>query len=190
MNVVQILTTYVRISDAFCIYFHVYCDNKRGLEWMNTFTDLSQVITTNYCNSLIGLHTLKITVKTTHKIKYSISASTSHCKVTVVKNGYSFTMFTLSVSLAVTLQISLYYKRNSVALVRKRIIPTKRPPHVDEVSANFCRLRTSRGQRNGSPRSYSLFSRQDPLLFLPSSSSIVLTRLSGPRSRPTTLQKI
>jgi hypothetical protein len=29
-----------------------------------------------------------------------------------------------------------------------------------------------------------------PLLFLPSSSSIVLTRLSGPRSRPTTSQKI
>jgi hypothetical protein len=30
----------------------------------------------------------------------------------------------------------------------------------------------------------------EPLLFLPSSSSIVLTRLSGPRSRPTTSQKI
>jgi hypothetical protein len=29
----------------------------------------------------------------------------------------------------------------------------------------------------------------EPLLFLPSSSSIVLTRLSGPRSRPTTSQK-
>jgi hypothetical protein len=29
------------------------------------------------------------------------------------------------------------------------------------------------------------FSRPEPLLFLPSSSSIVLTRLSGPRSRPT-----
>jgi hypothetical protein len=36
----------------------------------------------------------------------------------------------------------------------------------------------SRGQRNGSP------------LFPPSSSSVVLTRLSGPRSRPTTSQKI
>jgi hypothetical protein len=27
---------------------------------------------------------------------------------------------------------------NSVALVRKRTIPTERPPHVGEVSANFC----------------------------------------------------
>jgi hypothetical protein len=42
------------------------------------------------------------------------------------------------------------------------------------------------GQRNGSIRPYSRFSRQEPLLFLPSSSSVVLTRLSGPRSRPTT----
>jgi hypothetical protein len=33
-------------------------------------------------------------------------------------------------------------------------------------------------------------SRPEPLLFLPSSSSIVLTRLSGPRPRPTTSQKI
>jgi hypothetical protein len=43
-------------------------------------------------------------------------------------------------------------KLNSVALVRKRTIPTERPPHVGEVSANFCGKRVSRGQRNGSPR--------------------------------------
>jgi hypothetical protein len=35
------------------------------------------------------------------------------------------------------------------------------------------------------PRPYSRFSRPEPPLFLPSSSSIVLTRLCGPRSRPT-----
>ena len=29
-------------------------------------------------------------------------------------------------------------KKNSVALVRKRTIPTERPPPVGEVSANFC----------------------------------------------------
>jgi hypothetical protein len=29
-------------------------------------------------------------------------------------------------------------KLNSVTLVRKRTIPTERPPHVGEVSANFC----------------------------------------------------
>jgi len=28
--------------------------------------------------------------------------------------------------------------KNSVALVRKRTIPTERPPPVGEVSANFC----------------------------------------------------
>jgi hypothetical protein len=35
-----------------------------------------------------------------------------------------------------------------------------------------------------------LFSRPEPLLFYSSSSSVDLTRLSGPRSRPTTTQKI
>jgi hypothetical protein len=35
-------------------------------------------------------------------------------------------------------------------------------------------------------RLYSRISRQEPLLFLPSSSSVVLTRLSGPRCRLTT----
>jgi hypothetical protein len=37
-----------------------------------------------------------------------------------------------------------------------------------------------RGQRDGSLRPYSRFSRQEPLLFYSSSSSVVLTRLSGP----------
>jgi hypothetical protein len=36
------------------------------------------------------------------------------------------------------------------------------------------------------PYGHILGSRQEPLLFLSSSSSVVLTRLSGPRSRPTT----
>jgi hypothetical protein len=47
-----------------------------------------------------------------------------------------------------------------------------------------------RGQRDGSLRPYSRISRPEPLLLLPSSSSIVLTTLSGPRSRITTSQKI
>jgi hypothetical protein len=46
------------------------------------------------------------------------------------------------------------------------------------------------GQRHGSLRPYSRFSRPEPLLFLSSSSSVVLTRLSRARSRPTTSQKI
>jgi hypothetical protein len=43
-----------------------------------------------------------------------------------------------------------------------------------------------RGQRDKSLRLYSRLSRPELLLFLPSSSSVVLTRLSGPRSRPST----
>jgi hypothetical protein len=42
------------------------------------------------------------------------------------------------------------------------------------------------GQRYGSLRPYSRFSRQEPATFLSSSSSVVLTRLSAPRFRPTT----
>jgi hypothetical protein len=44
--------------------------------------------------------------------------------------------------------------------------------------------RVSRGQRNGSLRPYSWFSIPEPLHFLPSSSSIVLTSLSGPVPDP------
>jgi hypothetical protein len=43
-----------------------------------------------------------------------------------------------------------------------------------------------RSQRDGSLRPYSRFPKLGPLLFLPSSSSVVLTKLTGPRSRPTT----
>jgi hypothetical protein len=42
----------------------------------------------------------------------------------------------------------------------------------------------SRSQLDGSLRPYSRFSRPEPLLLIPNSSSIVITRLSGPRSGP------
>jgi hypothetical protein len=61
---------------------------------------------------------------------------------------------------------------------------------VGEVSANFCGYRVPSGQRDGSLRQYSRLSRPEPLLFVSSSSSIVLTRLCEPRSRPTISQKI
>jgi hypothetical protein len=35
-------------------------------------------------------------------------------------------------------QFRTVYKTKSVALVRKRTIPTERPPHVGQVRANFC----------------------------------------------------
>jgi hypothetical protein len=79
---------------------------------------------------------------------------------------------------------------NSVASVHKRTIPTERPPLVSEVSSNFffffCGQRVPHGQHDESLRPCSWISRLEPLLFLPSISSVVLTRLSGPRSRPTT----
>jgi hypothetical protein len=56
----------------------------------------------------------------------------------------------------------------------------------DGATAACRRNLVSRGQRDRSLRPYSLFSRPELLLFLPSSSSIVLKNLSGPRSRPIT----
>jgi hypothetical protein len=49
--------------------------------------------------------------------------------------------------------------------VRERTIPTERPPLDGEVIANFCGLRVPLGQRDGSLRPFSRFSRQEPLLF-------------------------
>ena len=48
----------------------------------------------------------------------------------------------------------------------------------------------SRGHRNGSPRSLISVFWTGAATFYSSSSSVDLTRLSGPRSRPTTTQKI
>jgi hypothetical protein len=52
-----------------------------------------------------------------------------------------------------------------MVLVRERTIPTEQPQLVGEVIANLCGYRVPRGQRDGSLRSYSRFSRQEPLLF-------------------------
>jgi hypothetical protein len=79
--------------------------------------------------------------------------------------------------------------RNSVALVREKTIPTRWLLLFGEVSANFCGKRVSCGQRDGSLRPYSRLTRLELLLFLSSSSSILLTRLSGPRSRSLLLRK-
>jgi hypothetical protein len=79
---------------------------------------------------------------------------------------------------------------DSVALVREWTIPAEWPSLVGEVTANFFGQRMLRGLRNGSAWLYSRLSRPEPLLFLSSSSSIVLMRLSGLRSRPSTFQKI
>ena len=48
-------------------------------------------------------------------------------------------------------------KKNSVALVRERTIPTERPPPVGEVVPTFAGRGVSRGQRNESPRPFSVF---------------------------------
>jgi hypothetical protein len=87
------------------------------------------------------------------------------------------------------LWLPIWAKLNSLAWVSEQTILTERPPLVGEVGANFCRQTVPRGQHNGSLQPYSRFSRPEPLLFLPSSSPIILTKLSGPRSRPTTSQK-
>jgi hypothetical protein len=78
---------------------------------------------------------------------------------------------------------------NSVALVCERTIPTERLPLVGEVSANFRGYRVSRGQRDWSLRPYSRLSKPEPLLSLPSSSSVVLTRLSDHVPDPLLLRK-
>jgi hypothetical protein len=56
-------------------------------------------------------------------------------------------------------------KLKSMVWVRERTIPTERPPLVGEVIANLCGYRVPLGQRDGSLRPYSRFSRQKQLLF-------------------------
>jgi hypothetical protein len=79
----------------------------------------------------------------------------------------------------------MFIQTNELHGLSLRANYTERPPLVGEISVNFCGYRVMHGQHNGSLRPYSRFSRPEPLLFLPSSCSIVLTR-----PRPTTSQKI
>jgi hypothetical protein len=81
-------------------------------------------------------------------------------------------------------------KLNSVDLVHKRTISTERPPLVVKLVPIFA----DRGccvVSATDPHGRNLgFLDPEPLLFHSSSSSIILTRLIGPRFRPTTSQKI
>jgi hypothetical protein len=51
---------------------------------------------------------------------------------------YVYVYVYMHVSAYVTMYIYIHKKINSVVLVRKRTISTEKPPHVGEVSANFC----------------------------------------------------
>jgi hypothetical protein len=44
----------------------------------------------------------------------------------------------LEVAKIINMCFGNYGKKNSVALVHEQTIPTERPPHVCEVSTNFC----------------------------------------------------
>jgi hypothetical protein len=78
-----------------------------------------------------------------------------------------------------------------MALVRKRTISTERLPLVGEVSANFLRTEGIAWSVQRIPTAVNLdFLDPEPILFLSRSSSVILMRLSGPHSRPTTSQKI
>jgi hypothetical protein len=83
-------------------------------------------------------------------------------------------------------------KLTSMALVRKRTTPIERPSLVGEVSVKFFFAdRECRAVSATDPHAVNLgFLDPELLLFHSSSSSVILTRLRGPRSRPITSQKI
>jgi hypothetical protein len=77
-------------------------------------------------------------------------------------------------------------------LVLERTIPTGLPPRVGEVSVNFLRIEdaTWPAWRIPTAAFFCFLDRGHYLFFFTISSSVVLTRLSEPHSRPTTSQKI
>jgi hypothetical protein len=84
-----------------------------------------------------------------------------------------FNFICLELSLIkVTIIFSIFFLRG----LRPRANYKDRAPIVGEVSVKFCRKRVPRGKRDRSLRPYSRFSKPEPLHFLPSSSSIVLTK--------------
>jgi hypothetical protein len=80
-------------------------------------------------------------------------------------------------------------KTKSAARVRERNIPTEGPPLVGEVSETFADRGSHVVSVTDSLRPYSRFSRPEPQFFFSNNFSIVLTKLDGRRSGPTTSQK-
>jgi hypothetical protein len=78
------------------------------------------------------------------------------------------------------------FKKNSMVWVRERTIPTERVPFVDEVITNFLRIESATWSAWRIPTAVFWVFETGAATFLSSSSSVVLTRPSGPRSRPTT----
>jgi hypothetical protein len=78
-----------------------------------------------------------------------------------------------------------YAKKNSMVWVRERTIPTERPPLVNEVIANFLRIEGATWSAWRIPTAVFSVFQTGAAIFLSSSSSVALTRLSEPRSRHT-----
>jgi hypothetical protein len=96
---------------------------------------------------LKGLMSLLWTLQTNQ------SSTRLHCPIIEVKENVSLCLKKASHHKGVWgWRYSPKLKLNSVALARERTIPAERPQLDGEVSANFCGLRESRGQRNGYPR--------------------------------------
>jgi hypothetical protein len=102
-----------------------------------------------------------------------------------------FASILLTVITETAMMVSMFWKKDKTPWsesAREPCRPSDRRLSA-ELEPTFTDRGVSRGQCDRSLRSYSWFYRPEPLPFLSSSSSIVLTRLSGPRSRPTTSQK-
>jgi hypothetical protein len=75
-------------------------------------------------------------------------------------------------------------------VVRKRTTPTERWPLLGELECQLLRIEECRVVKAAVTYvSHFQFSRSEPILFLPSSSSFILTRVIGTRSRHNTLRK-
>jgi hypothetical protein len=82
-------------------------------------------------------------------------------------------------------------KQIPLLLVGKRTMPIEGPPIVGEDSADFCEQRCVARSVQLVPMGVILgFLERSRYFFLLSSSSVILTRLGGPRSNPTISQKI
>jgi hypothetical protein len=75
---------------------------------------------------------------------------------------------------------------NSMVWIPEWTIPTERPPLVGEVFANFLQIEGATWSAWRIPTAVFSIFYPGAATFLSSSSSVVLTRLSGTRSRPTT----
>jgi hypothetical protein len=145
------------------------------------FTRLMELVSDRAVMFLIATHTFVIDQFSSSAHCYNCHLFVDTCnRIQIEKNCFPVQSCSLSRESS----------SNSATLVRERTVWTERPPLVGEVSASFSGYRDAAWSVQQIPSALITVFQTGDVTFSFNGSSVVVTSLSGPRSRSATAQKI